>query len=308
MGLQRYMGTGYAGSGYANSKTFAPTTHAEGATVYDANNEIAGVWKNGALQKPTYNPQQGPLSIQAMTGAQQQPFKYETPAPAAAPAASEMPSNPVGAFGQGVSANQGRWDELYRNAVSRKNPYADGQSLLASIRQSEDAISAHYPNAQRRAREGMAARGMMGSGQELSAMNALNAEQANAYSSAENALRSQFADKSNAWQQQQDSAIMQVLNGQFGALGGYVTQAELPGRLEGQGLQNQVSQLQIDEARATLPSIIMKVRAGAQLTAEEARQAKWANDNAGVLAAAGLAANILGAAGQAAASYYGMKG
>lgn len=317
MGLQRYMGTGYAGSGYANSKTFTPTTHREGDTVYDADNNIAGIWKNGGLQKPTYNPSQGPLSVEAMTGAQQKPFDYSTTglvskAPPLAPQPAPTDTS-VSAYGQGNKAIQDRWNALYSQAASQKNPYTAG-ALQAAIRQSEDNISAQYPNAQRRAREGMAARGMMGSGQESSLMNVLNAEQANAYGNARNTIESQFADKSNAWQQNQNSALMQALNGQFGALSGYVTQAKLPGEMTLQqqqidsGYQNaERTKLELDMAKQearlygqTFEQRLAAKRAEYQAAAAQGALAEWEAKNAHWLGMVKGAGEILKAGAQGA--------
>jgi hypothetical protein len=220
---------------WGNKKATTPNNSATYAAVAKAPSFQQTFDENGMVNGGQYLNEHG-----MVTGNQKVDIPggaYKAPAP--------PPANPVSAYGQGVSANQARWDALYKQASSQKNPYADASAVQAALRQSDDNVSHTFANAKRQGQEDLAVRGMAGSGQEAGMMNALNASQASAYSSGRNAVQSQFADKSNAWQQNQNSAIMQALTGQYGAMGGYVTQARLPGELEGQGIQNETARAQL---------------------------------------------------------------
>lgn len=228
-------------------------------------------------EQPKYDTNKGPLSIEAYEG---KPLK---PTPAAG-----LMDNPAIAYGKGVSAIQGHWGDLYKRASNQVNPYADGASLLGAFNQSDANVTKQFANAERRGQEGLAARGMMGSGQEAGLMNVIAAERANAISNGRNALQSQWADKSNAWQQNQDSTLAAILNGQYGALGGYVTQAELPGRLDEQTIRNKALEKGLSEADIRLT--LMKY---------EASDAAWDRANPWQAFARDFGIAAAGGAGQA---------
>lgn len=206
-------------------------------------------------------------------------------------------------------------DALKAKITDRTNPYAVGSDSYNRIRSAMTSGAVGDFSQQRAMAE--------------SRIGGAPAMRQSASDAASRALRSaygqiegQLIDKAASFETDRDRALMTLGAGDYsGAAGLYaglmnstlgqyntdrdygLRSAELPGILaardaatQGQRISNENAQVNVDILRQTLPSIIAKMQAGATLTEEEARQLKFANDNAWVLAGLGFASNIVGPA------------